>query len=80
MPHLPSLDIYEGAISDMIRIYKECVTTGRITGYLCNRGNCNLERCGVILQELGKMEDQIFVRRHATFTACYNGFACHLFV
>jgi 5'-3' exonuclease len=48
----------------MIRIYKECVSTGRITGYLCNRGNVNLERCGVILQELGKMEDAIFVRRH----------------
>lgn len=63
LPHLPSLDIHEGAISEMIRIYKESVANGAITGYLCNRGNCNLERCGVILQELGKMEDAIFVRR-----------------
>ena len=50
LPHLPSLDIHEGAISEMIRIYKESVANGAITGYLCNRGNCNLERCGVILQ------------------------------
>jgi hypothetical protein len=63
LPHLPSLDIHEGAIGEMIRIYKEAVTQGRITGWLSSRGNCNLERCGVILQELGKLEDQIFRRR-----------------
>lgn len=63
LPHLPSLDIHEGAIGEMIRIYKEAVTSGRITGYLCSRGNCNLERCGVLLQELGKLEDDVFRRR-----------------
>ena len=26
-------------------------------------GNCNLERCGVVLQELGKLEDDIFRNR-----------------
>jgi 5'-3' exoribonuclease 2 len=63
LPHLPSLDIHEGAIGEMIRIYKESVSSGRITGWLSSRGNCNLERCGVILQEFGKLEDDIFRRR-----------------
>eukprot|EP00960_Hanusia_phi_P032052 749647-Hanusia_phi.AAC.3 len=63
LPHLPSLDIHEGAIGEMIRIYKEAVSSGTITGYLSSRGNCNLERCGIILQELGKLEDEIFRRR-----------------
>jgi 5'-3' exonuclease len=48
LPHLPSLDIHEGAIGEMIRIYKEAVSQGRITGWLSSRGNCNLERCGVV--------------------------------
>ncbi|KAJ1472442.1 hypothetical protein T484DRAFT_1840328 [Baffinella frigidus] len=39
LPHLPSLDIHEGAIGEMIRIYKESVTSGRIAGYKCSRGN-----------------------------------------
>ena len=63
LPHLPSLDIHEGAIGDMIRIYKESVSNGRISGYLSNRGTVVLERCGVLLQELGKLEDDIFRRR-----------------
>ena len=63
LPHLPSLDIHEGAIGDMIRIYKESVANGRIPGYLSSRGTVVLERCGVLLQELGRMEDDIFRRR-----------------
>ena len=52
LPHLPSLDIHEGAIGDMIRIYKESVSNGRINGYLSSRGTVVLERCGVLLQVL----------------------------
>ena len=63
LPHLPSLDIHEGAIGEMIRIYKEAVSSGRITGWLSSRGSCNLERCGMMLQEFGKLEDEIFRRR-----------------
>mmetsp|Transcript_63896 Transcript_63896/g.171175 ORF Transcript_63896/g.171175 Transcript_63896/m.171175 type:complete len:473 (-) Transcript_63896:14-1432(-) len=63
LPHLPSLDIHEGAIGDMIRIYKENVSNGRIDGYLSHRGTVVLHRCGVLLQELGRFEDEIFRRR-----------------
>ncbi|XP_060536009.1 5'-3' exoribonuclease 2 homolog isoform X2 [Cylas formicarius] len=61
LPHLPSLEIREGAIDRLIRLYKDCVyKTG---GYLTDSGDVNLERVQMIMLELGKAEDEIFKTR-----------------
>lgn len=61
LPHLPSLEIREGAIDRLIGLYKDCVyKTG---GWLTDSGDVNLERVQIIMLELGKAEDQIFKTR-----------------
>lgn len=61
LPHLPSLEIREGAIDRLVRMYKDCVyKTG---GWLTDSGDVNLERVQLIMTELGKAEDQIFKTR-----------------
>ncbi|CAG9813681.1 unnamed protein product [Phaedon cochleariae] len=61
LPHLPSLEIREGAIDRLIGLYKDCVyKTG---GYLTDSGEVNLERVQMIMLQLGKMEDEIFKTR-----------------
>lgn len=61
LPHLPSLEIREGAIDRLITLYKEAVyKTG---GWLTNSGDVNLERVQLIMSQLGKAEDEIFKRR-----------------
>ncbi|CAH0550389.1 unnamed protein product [Brassicogethes aeneus] len=63
LPHLPSLEIREGAIDRLVRLYKDCVyKTG---GYLTDSGDVNLERVQMIMLELGKAEDEIFKTRQA---------------
>lgn len=64
LPHLPSLEIREGAIDRLIRIYKKAVfKTG---GYLTDSGLVNLTRVQLVLTELGEMEDEIFKKRRET--------------
>lgn len=61
LPHLPSLEIREGAIDRLINLYKKCVyKTG---GYLTDSGEVALERVEMIMTDLGYMEDQIFKER-----------------
>jgi len=61
LPHLPSLEIREGAIDRLIKLYKRAVyKTG---GYLTNSGSVNLARVQLILSELGEVEDEIFKKR-----------------
>ncbi|CAL8102973.1 unnamed protein product [Calicophoron daubneyi] len=61
LPHLPSLEIREGAIDRLIEIYKSTVhSTG---GWLTDSGKVNLERVQLIMKDLGKMEDEIFKKR-----------------
>ncbi|KAF7256865.1 hypothetical protein EG68_05958 [Paragonimus skrjabini miyazakii] len=61
LPHLPSLEIREGAIDRLIEIYKSTVqTTG---GWLTDSGKVHMDRVQLILIELGKMEDEIFKNR-----------------
>ncbi|XP_059616160.1 5'-3' exoribonuclease 2 homolog [Phlebotomus argentipes] len=61
LPHLPSLEIREGAIDRLVNLYKKCVyKTG---GYLTDSGDVNLQRVEMIMQDLGLMEDQIFKTR-----------------
>lgn len=58
LPHLPSLEIREGAIDRLVGLYKNCVY--KTKGYLTDSGDVNLERVQMIMLELGKVEDQIF--------------------
>uniref|UniRef100_A0A3Q3LF50 5'-3' exoribonuclease n=1 Tax=Mastacembelus armatus TaxID=205130 RepID=A0A3Q3LF50_9TELE len=61
LPHLPSLEIREGAIDRLVNIYKDVVhKTG---GYLTQNGYVNLERVEMIMQAVGVAEDNIFRKR-----------------
>lgn len=61
LPHLPSLEIREGAVDRLVELYKKCVyKTG---GYLTNSGEVNLQRVQMILMDLGNVEDNIFKER-----------------
>uniref|UniRef100_A0A6I8Q9Y2 5'-3' exoribonuclease n=1 Tax=Xenopus tropicalis TaxID=8364 RepID=A0A6I8Q9Y2_XENTR len=61
LPHLPSLEIREGAIDRLVNIYKNVVhKTG---GYLTDSGFVNLERVQMIMLAVGEVEDNIFKKR-----------------
>ncbi|XP_078261726.1 5'-3' exoribonuclease 2 isoform X1 [Rhinoraja longicauda] len=61
LPHLPSLEIREGAIDRLVGIYKNVVhKTG---GYLTENGFVNLERVQMIMTAVGEAEDNIFKKR-----------------
>ncbi|CAG01470.1 unnamed protein product, partial [Tetraodon nigroviridis] len=61
LPHLPSLEIREGAIDRLVNIYKDVVhKTG---GYLTENGYVKLERVEMIMQAVGVAEDNIFKKR-----------------
>ncbi|KAL2081850.1 hypothetical protein ACEWY4_021668 [Coilia grayii] len=61
LPHLPSLEIREGAIDRLVGIYKDVVH--RTGGYLTESGFVNLERVELIMQAVGVAEDNIFKKR-----------------
>lgn len=61
LPHLPSLEIREGAVDRLIELYKKCVY--KTCGYLTDSGEVNLERVQMILKDLGMVEDEIFTQR-----------------
>ncbi|XP_076463932.1 5'-3' exoribonuclease 2-like isoform X2 [Babylonia areolata] len=61
LPHLPSLEIREGAIDRLVKLYKNAVyKTG---GYLTDSGVVALERVQLVMTELGQVEDEIFKKR-----------------
>nr|KAF7439012.1 hypothetical protein H0235_001403 [Vespula pensylvanica] len=61
LPHLPSLEIREGAIDRLVNLYKKAVyKTG---GFLTDSGDVNLDRVQMIMSELGEVEDEIFKKR-----------------
>uniref|UniRef100_A0A914UXV0 Xrn1 helical domain-containing protein n=1 Tax=Plectus sambesii TaxID=2011161 RepID=A0A914UXV0_9BILA len=55
------LEIREGAIDRLIRLYKDAVY--KTHGYLTQDGHVNLERVQLILSQLGEAEDEIFKKR-----------------
>ena len=61
LPHLPSLEIREGAIDRLIKLYKNAVY--KTNGYLTDAGRVDLSRVEMIVTELGEMEDAIFKQR-----------------
>ncbi|GLH01529.1 5'-3' exoribonuclease, partial [Gryllus bimaculatus] len=61
LPHLPSLEIREGAINRLVELYKK--TVYKTGGFLTDSGNVNLDRVQLIMQDLGGVEDEIFKKR-----------------
>ncbi len=61
LPHLPSLEIREGAIDTLLRIWK--LELPRMGGYMTNHGDLELSRAQIILEGLARREDEIFRRR-----------------
>lgn len=73
LPHLPSLEIREGAIDTLLRIWRRELP--RMGGYLTNNGHLELARAQIILEGLAQREDDIFKRRReSTCSACVG---CH---
>lgn len=50
LPHMPTLDIREGAIELMMRVYKGMLP--RLGGYLCHGSTINLARAEQFIQVL----------------------------
>lgn len=63
LPHLPSLEIREGAISTLSLLWKKCMPM--MGGYMTKDGDVDLKRVQVLVSELGHMEDTIFRDRKA---------------
>ncbi|KAK8844107.1 5'-3' exoribonuclease 2 [Kwoniella newhampshirensis] len=61
LPHLPSLEIREGAIDALLKIWRAQLPT--MGGYLTNHGKVDLGRAQLILEGLAKNEDDIFQKR-----------------
>mmetsp|Transcript_1721 Transcript_1721/g.2536 ORF Transcript_1721/g.2536 Transcript_1721/m.2536 type:complete len:1255 (-) Transcript_1721:466-4230(-) len=63
LPHLPSLDIRDGALDFLFNIYKRLLPT--LGGYITDHGGeVNLSRVDVILAEVGAIEDYVFQMKH----------------
>ncbi|KAJ3066338.1 5'-3' exoribonuclease 2, partial [Quaeritorhiza haematococci] len=61
LPHLPSLEIREGAIDKLIDIWKRNLPY--FGGYLTDSGDIDLTRVQKLLEDLGQVEDDIFRKR-----------------
>ncbi|CAD5206912.1 unnamed protein product [Bursaphelenchus okinawaensis] len=61
LPHLPSLEIREGAIDRLIRLYKDMVVQQK--GWLTENGEVFTDRVEIMMKQLGKAEDDIFRNR-----------------
>ena len=61
LPHLPSLEIREGAIDSLIGIWKS--NARKWNGYLTDSGDISLARVQDVMEDLGQIEDQVFQTR-----------------
>lgn len=61
LPHSPTLDIGEGGLNTMYKIYTELLPT--FDGYVTCRGELNLDRLQAICSRLGVLEEDIFKNR-----------------
>jgi 5'-3' exoribonuclease 2 len=61
LPHLPSLEIREGAIDRLVGLYKQYLP--QLDGFLTDNGFVNLARTKMILCGIGEVEDEIFKKR-----------------
>jgi 5'-3' exoribonuclease 2 len=64
LPHLPSLDIRDGAIDFLIEVYKEMLPS--MGDYVTSPGgDVNLSQVDILLARVGEVEDEVFQRRKA---------------
>lgn len=61
LPHMPTLDIREGAIELMMRTYRDMLP--ELGGYLAHGSTLNLGRVEQFIQRIGSLEDTIFQKR-----------------
>ncbi len=61
LPHLPSLEIREGAIDRLVNLYKNMISQS--DGYLTDSGDVDLSRVQYIMAGIGEVEDDIFKKR-----------------
>ena len=61
LPRLPSLEIREGAVDALLKIWKDELP--RMGGYISNHGSLEYARVEIILGGLARCEDEIFRRR-----------------
>ncbi|CAM9502111.1 unnamed protein product [Ascophyllum nodosum] len=67
LPHLPSLDIRDGAIDYLFNVYKRVISS--LGDYLTASGGVvNLKQVDVIMAEVGEIEDEVFRRRKVAET------------
>lgn len=63
LPHLPSLDIRDGALDYLFNVYKRLLPT--MGDYITNHGGAvNLSQVDLILGEVGSIEDHVFAMKH----------------
>ncbi|VEU36446.1 unnamed protein product [Pseudo-nitzschia multistriata] len=63
LPHLPSLDIRDGAMDYLFNVYKRILPS--LGDYITNHGGqVNLSHVDVILAEVGSIEDYVFTMKH----------------
>ena len=58
LPHLPSLHIREGAIDQMMVIYKNLLPS--LGGYLTKDGQIDFSKVDVMLSDIAKIEEEFF--------------------
>lgn len=58
LPHLPSLQIREGALDAILVIYKNLLPS--LDGYLTKQGQINLQNADVLFRDLAKLEEEHF--------------------
>jgi 5'-3' exoribonuclease 2 len=61
LPHLPSLEIREGAVDKLLKIWK--IELPRMGGYITRHGELDLARAQLILQGIASQEREIFQNR-----------------
>lgn len=61
LPHLPCLELREGAIDILLKIYKDL--QAKLGGYICDGGRVDLGRAQLVMQGLAQVEPTIFEKR-----------------